>query len=177
MDESGILSAFLPPFKTMSTTIDEKQRSKCLEAFRLITKILGDSPGFEPLPINASDTQEEPEHDVRQELRLMDAFARLAIYQHDVVAVVSAIPSRKESIGPVTSRREVDPPMKAEASSSKSTLDELPQTWNLVFARNDSSEKESHSGKAAPVIIDVKQPADFQGGNIVEYLSHLEKNW
>jgi hypothetical protein len=147
--------------------------------FRTITTLLANIPRTEPFtPIdNLRDPHWQNKH-TRQELKISDAFAQLAVSQHDVVAVSTV------RGGPVlhllTCANEATQ-TQAEILSS-SLFDQIATfartNWQLLITRNDRpSDPATSTSRKYPTIIAAQEPEDINGRTAYQYMKDLGKLW
>lgn len=160
------------PTSTISmATIPEK-----ILVFRTITTLLAHLPRTTPIP--PADNLQDPEWQNKQtrlELKISDAFAQLAISEHDIVAVSTV---RGWALSLVASTDKEATAIETQAES-ESPLRKLVQTlWQLLIMRNDRlRDPATSSGGDYPTLITAKEPLDLEDRTAYQYLQDLEKNW
>jgi hypothetical protein len=140
--------------------------------FRTITTLLAHLP--RTTPIVPTDNFQDPKWQnapTRLELKISDAFAQLAVSEHDVVAVSTV---RGWGLDLVTS---ID--KEATETQAESTTSELPKSWwQFLITRNDRSrDPATSSGGDYPAIIPSNEPRDLNGRTAYEYMKDLETSW
>ena len=167
---------------TMSTAIPEN-----IQAFNTIIKILAHIPRKFPLTPhdNLSDKGwQTPE--VRQELKLLNAFAQLMVSRYEVVAVTS---NRSLTLKLMASMNEEckhadTPDAEAEAGAGAEPKSKLRQYWDsfhkwiLVATLNSRrDDAETCSSKLGPTTVTPEVPSDLNGRCVLSYLEALEVQW
>jgi hypothetical protein len=140
--------------------------------FRTITMLLAQLP--RTVPIVPTDNFQEPAwqtKQMRQELKISDAFAQLAVSQHDVVAV-SAV--RGRGLDLVTSTDQDATETQAESTS---VLGQIAKAWRFVVTRNDRPDDSATSSGEHPTIIPSQEPLNLDGRTAYEYMKDLEALW
>jgi hypothetical protein len=159
-----------PSDKASSNTIPAN-----ILAFRTITSLLSQLPRTNPLqPIdNLKDQIWDPSE--RQEIKISDAFAHLAVAQHDVAALVTSRGSHDGMLHLLTCTQ--DPPVEELQPISKPT-GLIEKIWHLMFTRNPLGDDiETFSETPHPSIILPTEPEDLGGRTAFEYMLGLEKCW
>jgi len=157
---------------------------KKIQAFHTITTFLGQLNRQAPLkpydPLKDQDVKREQ----LDEIHLCDAFAHLAVYEHDVVALA-------------TNRNEVDLKILACAATSSVDKDKdgppddtpkptfLEKCWTFCCTKNTRfDDVKSTTVTTHPSIIEAKKPVGYREGldglgneTLYKYLIDLEKNW
>jgi len=155
---------------SMATDIPEN-----ILVFRTITTLLGHLP--RTTPIAPADNFADPTWQTRQvrlELKISDAFALLAVSEHDVVAVSTV---RGWGLNLLTSTDKTATETQPEPKST--TMGKLVESWwNFLITRNDRPcDPATSSGGDYPIIIASKAPLDVEGRTAYQYMQDLETNW
>lgn len=148
--------------------------------FRTITTMLANLP--RTIPSIPTDNLEDPqwaESRIRQELKILDAFAQLAVSQHDVVAVSTFRGLGLEMVA--CADQETTQTAQTEAQSKSmldSAIEMARQSWRLLLTRNDRfADKTTSSGKNYPTIMLVQSPEDRGERTALEYMKDLGMPW
>jgi len=140
--------------------------------FRTMTMLLAHLPRM--VPIAPTDNLQEPTwqtKQTRQELKISDAFAQLAVSQHDVVAVSTF---RGWGLDLVTSTDQDATETQAESTS---VLDKIVKAWQFLITRNDRPADSATSSGEYPTVIPSQEPPDLNGRTAYEYMKDLEALW
>ncbi len=140
--------------------------------FRTMTTLLAHLP--RTVPIAPIDNLQEPTwqtKQTRQELKISDAFAQLAVSQHDVVAVSTF---RGRGLDLVTSTDQDATETQAESTS---VLDKIVKAWQFLITRNDRPADSATSSGEYPTVIPSQEPPDLNGRTAYEYMKDLEALW
>ncbi len=140
--------------------------------FRTMTTLLAHLP--RTVPIAPTDNLQEPTwqtKQTRQELKISDAFAQLAVSQHDVVAVSTF---RGWGLDLVTSTDQDATETQAESTS---VLDKIVKAWQFLITRNDRPADSATSSGEYPTVIPSQEPPDLNGRTAYEYMKDLEALW
>ena len=176
--------------KSSSTQSNDIPRN--ILAFRLITKTLAQIPQTEPfasidnLRDNGKDSASKSEwkDEDRQEVKISDAFAHLAIAEHDVVAIATNRNSSHRSLEEdptlgIIACTTPSPPSNSEglmnATHNTTSLNFFKKAWNIIFAKNA---QKKDPGCPHPIITLPDEPIDFKKyESLNAYMKNLEKNW
>ena len=144
--------------------------------FRTITTLLASLPRTAPFtPIdNLQDPQWKNKH-TRQELKISDAFAQLAISQHDVVAVSTVRGGPVLDLLTCANQGTTQTPAKAP-----SLLDQISKLakkgWQFLVTRNDRpSDPAMFSSGKYPTVIAAQKPEDINGQTAYQYMKDLTR--
>jgi len=140
--------------------------------FRTMTTLLAHLP--RTVPIAPTDNLQEPTwqtKQTRQELKISDAFAQLAVSQHDVVAVSTF---RGWGLDLVTS---TDQDVTETQAESTSVLDKIVKAWQFLITRNDRPADSATSSGEYPTVVPSQEPPDLNGRTAYEYMKDLEALW
>lgn len=172
-------SSSVSPGNTVSQSNDIP---KNILAFRLITKTLARIPQTQPFPSidNLRDCNKQWTDDDRREVKISDAFAHLAVAEHDVVAIATNRSSPHHSL-------QEDPTLGIIACTNLSSYSEGPmkspntplkffyKVWNIIFAKNA---QRSDPPRSYPTITLPDEPIDFKNfESLNAYMNNLEANW
>ncbi|KAF8952139.1 hypothetical protein BDZ97DRAFT_1745881 [Flammula alnicola] len=145
-------------------------------AFRTITTILAQLPRSTPIEAidNLEDQTTDP--DARQELRISDAFAHLAVGEHDVAALTT-----NRSSPDSTELRVVactnDKSLPISSTAAPTNLIAKFNVWYLMLTRNFSRDEAETSSATYPTIISPSEPNDLGERNAFAYMVGLELCW
>jgi len=140
--------------------------------FRTMTTLLAHLP--RTVPIAPTDNFQDPTwptKQTRQELKISNAFAQLAVSQHDVVAVSTV---RGWGLDLVTSTDQDATETQAESTS---VLDKIVKAWQFLITRNDRPADSATSSGEYPTVIPSQEPPDLNGRTAYEYMKDLEALW
>ncbi len=159
-----------------------------VQALNTIIKLLSHIPRKTPLSprYNLSDKDwQTPE--VRQELKLLDAFAQLMVSRYEVVAVASCRTLNLELIAAMNEERDEragKAKPDADAGTNADPKSRLRQCWDslrdwiLVATLNSRRDNpETCSSVQGPEIITPEAPSDLNDHSILSYLQALETQW
>jgi len=146
-------------------------------AFRTITTLLSHIPRTTPIAptdnFQQSKWQEAQEEQTLHELRISDAFAQLAVSEHDIVAV-STVRGWGLDLVAASDGEVTEPP--AESKSLPSQLAE--SLWQFFITRNDRPRDPStSSGGDYPIIINSQKPLDLGDRTAYKYMQDLVTDW
>ena len=148
--------------------------------FRTITTMLAHLPRM--IPSIPTDNLEDPqwaESHIRQELKILDASAQLAVSQHDVVAVSTFRGLGLEMVA--CADQETTQTAQTEAQSKSmldSAIEMARESWRLLLTRNDRfADTTTSSGKQYPTIMLVQSPEDRVERTALEYMKDLGMPW
>lgn len=147
--------------------------------FQTITTILSQIKPQAPTEPNNDRYDTTPTPEVQKELELCAAFAHLAVFQHEVVALATNLSdSQLKIVCTSTSAEHKDAPPNDNPKTSTSFLG---RCLRFCYARNTRFE-EAGSTPKYPYIIEAKAPVGYQE-NVVrsktlhKYLDDLEEKW
>ncbi|KJA24847.1 hypothetical protein HYPSUDRAFT_200120 [Hypholoma sublateritium FD-334 SS-4] len=161
-------------------------------AFRLITRMLAIIPQSSDPPFPAVDNfansiaQATWTTNERRELRISNAFAHLAVAEHDVVAISTnhaafhrttdqnfPTPDTNKSLGIMAcSTLQSDNIKKPTDTNTPGVLNRI---YDILFARND---EKSEPHEPVPSVVSPQQPADFKPDDgLPAYMKNLETTW
>lgn len=170
-------------------------------AFRLITKMLARIETAHPFPAvdNLTGTDNGWQSSERQEVKISDAFAHLAVVEHDIVAISTNYRSRfspLEANDPMldgnlnvmacsTPDNVLDTTTMPDSDMTTITPPEVKsyaqglaafagRIFNVLASKNDS---EDDLTQTIPTIVKPVQPSDFVSGSLDDYMKNLETNW
>ena len=166
------------PTSTMSIPDDIPEN---ILVFRTITALLANIP--RTTPFRATDNLQDPQWQsspIRQELKISDAFAQLAVSQHDVVAVSTVRGGPVLDLFTCTDRGTTQAQAEAKVAKvpSSGLLDQLSKIakkgWQFFITRNDRPNDPATfcSGKY-PTIITAQEPEDINGRTAYQYMKDL----
>ena len=191
---------------TTSTVTQAPERRDIL-AFRLITKTLGQmEPPVDSPFVNVDSFESFPSRwtsQDRQEVKISDAFAHLAVAEHYVVAIATNRQSVQLAAEEAAKRNEVqqplplnilacasllpvpDPLQKSPETGSDGfleyyvplvkTIKQKFQEWKVVVTKNPIA-TDPHC--SAPTIIKLDEPDDFKEvGTLTTYIKNLIEKW
>lgn len=162
----------------MPASVPEKIR-----VLRTITKMLAGIPRQTPIiPKDNLEDKAWQTADVRQELKLLDAFARLMVFKHEVVAVSS---NRGPSLNVVACSNTEDGSEGTEETDqdketrTKGYIDALRDwTYRIVGVANPRIDTaNTRSGTDSAILIKPKPPLDLDGRTAIQYMEALERTW
>jgi hypothetical protein len=142
--------------------------------FRTMTTLLAQLPRTVPIP--PTDNFQQPAwqfKQTRQELKISDAFAQLAVSQHDVVAVSTVRGWR--GLGLVTCVDQDATETQAESTSLLAKLRNV--AWRFFITRNDRPDDPATSSGDYPTIVPSEEPLDLNGRTAYKYMKDLEATW
>lgn len=201
-----MISQCVWPYQPTASAIEVEERRDIL-AFRLITKTLGRMEPSIDSPFTMIDSLESFQSrwtstDDRQEVKISDAFAHLAVAEHYVVAIATnrksvqlaaqeaakqdkAKQSSPLNILACASLLPVETPKKPTKTGPDGLLwyfspivdaiQERIQDWKVVVAKNPLV---TDPKCLAPTIIESAEPDDFkQCGNLKSYIKSLMEKW
>jgi hypothetical protein len=173
-DSSG--TGDLPPgdIALTSNVIPENIR-----AFRTITTMLSQIP--RSLPIDVVDNLKNvSDSDNRQEIRIVNAFAHLAVGEHDIAALATNHSSRHSSRDSRTLNVIVstDSPLAEDKPSTSSPAEVKRSTWIFNITRNyRRDDATTASITPLPTTILASKPCDLGNRSALEYMKDLESKW
>jgi len=146
-------------------------------AFRTITSILAQLPRTKPFEAIDNLKAQKWDPAERQEVKISDAFAHLAVAQHDVAALATSRCSLD-----VTNLRIVactnNLPVDESLLTSKPPGSLLAKVFDFILTRNSlRDDVETSSGTPHPTIILPSELDDLKGGNVFAYMLDLEQCW
>jgi hypothetical protein len=149
-------------------------------AFRTITTLLANIPCTTPsIPTDNLQDPTWQNKQTRQELKICDAFAQLAVSQHDVVAVSTI---RGWGLDLVTCAgqgqgQDQDQDTTQTAAQSSSLLGQIVDFarngWQILVTRNDCFADPATSSGDYPTIISAQMPEDLNGQSAYDYMKSL----
>ena len=146
-------------------------------AFRTITTLLAQLP--RSTPIEAVDNLETRimDSNIRQQVKVSDAFAHLAVGEHDVTALTTnyGFPNdTKLRVVACTNNPLIGEnlPIRTQPVSVVAQVWHLMLTWNVLRDDEESSSKMPH-----PIIISPSKPDDLGGRDAFAYMVGLEQRW
>lgn len=151
-------------------------------AFRTITTLLANIPRTTPsIPTDNLQDPTWQDKQTRQELKICDAFAQLAVSQHDVVAVSTI---RGWGLDLVTCAgqdqdkdQDTTTTQTAAAAQSSNLLGQMVEFarngWQILVTRNDRSRDPATSSGDYPTIISAQMPEDLNGRSAYDYMKSL----
>ena len=144
--------------------------------FRTITTLLSSLPRTAPFtPIdNLQDPKWKNKH-TRQELKISDAFAQLAVSEYDVVAVSTVRGGPVLDLLTCANQGTTQTPAKAPSPSLLDQISKLAKKgWQFLVTRNDrSSDPATFSSGKYPTIIAAQKPEDINGRTAYQYMKDL----
>ncbi|KDR67659.1 hypothetical protein GALMADRAFT_231839 [Galerina marginata CBS 339.88] len=155
-----------------------------IQVFRTITTLLAQLQHMVPFkPTDNLEKKEWRSSQTPRELRISDAFAQLAVSQHNVVAV-STIPGWDLSLIACADQHTTHSNGSMDRSEAQSTIlvnkvvDFVSKCWNFIFTRNDrEADPATFSREAYPIIITPEEPKDLGNRTAKEYMKSLETAW
>ena len=108
---------------------------------------------------------------MHQELKISDAFAQLAVSQHDVVVVLAV---RGWGLDLVTS---TDQDVTETQAESTSVLGQIAKAWQFVVTRNDCPDNSATSSGEHPTIIPSQELPNLNGWMAYKHMKDLEALW
>ena len=148
--------------------------------FRTITTLLAYLP--RTIPSTPTDNLQDPQwqdKQTRRELKICDAFAQLAVSQHDVVAVSTV---RGWGLDLVTCADQVENTTQTTTDAQSSSLlgkflGIAEKSWQLLITRNDRVKDPATSSGEYPTIIPAQMPEDLNGRTAYDYMKGLKALW
>jgi hypothetical protein len=142
--------------------------------FRTLTTLLAQLPHAKEIKpfdnFQDPDWQSRVADQAKQELKISDAFAHLAVAQHDVV-VVSTVRGWGLDLLACTDQDATETP-------AESTIRTFAKTaWQFLIARNDRTADSATSSGDDPTLIFSQEPSDLKSRTAYEYMKDLESNW
>jgi hypothetical protein len=120
-------------------------------AFRAITRMLACIQQEQPFKFSVNNSKISGAQ--QRELKISNAFANLAVAEHDVIAVATGQSPDKLNVVACSH----------SDSNDESPLSTSPNTqsrcWNFFFASNPRREQHDDELKNCPVVVDAKAPA------------------
>lgn len=168
------------PKLTTSTDSNGCSTPENLLAFSTITTMLSLIPRGQPIAVvDKIEDKAIPSATDRQELRILDAFAHLAVGEHDVAAMVSdhRIQDGELGIRFCANSVAIDDNISTHMQS-RSWPTIVQETLTYVFTRNvDKNDPLSNSETALPTITLPKKPWDLGNRTAMNYMIDLVQNW
>lgn len=153
-----------------------------LRVLNTITKLLACIPRYRDMESRDNlDKKQWETPGIREELKLLDAFAQLIVSTHEVAAIAS---NRSKDLNLVASVIEDTDEATEETNEDTGTL--AKQCWEtikggvyrLIGTINSRPKDEgTSSGKLGPILISPERPSDLGERTATEYMIDLEKNW
>jgi hypothetical protein len=163
-------SSSAPPANTASKP-DDLIIPKNILAFRLITKLLQKIPQTQPFVSKDNLEDNNWEKEDRQEVRISNAFAHLAISDHGTIAIATNRYSTPSSLGIMacaTLNLHHDTPTPRPDSFFK-------KVWKILVTKNARYDDPPSSN---PTIETPVQPSEYSKfENLNAYMKNLEENW
>ena len=159
-----------------------------VQALNTIIKLLSHIPRKIPLSprYNLSDKDLQTPA-VRQEIKLLDAFAQLMVSRHEVVAVASYRTLSLELMAALSEERDehaakadtgADAGTDAEPKSTLKQCWDSFRNWILIATMNSRrNDPETCSSVLGPETITPEAPSDLNDRSILSYLRALEAQW
>lgn len=164
-------------------------------AFRLITKTLARIASTHPFTAidNLSDTNTGWQSSERHEVKVSDAFAHLAVAEHDIVAISTNYRTYFRSLEAKDPK--TDSTLGVMACSTPDNVENLDTTtssgimpygqgilaaatkaikFKVLASKNDQN---TDPKNLVPIIIKPVRPGDFGDGSLNDYMKDLETNW
>lgn len=185
-----LLSSRLNFFSNITSQSTANGIPPSILAFRLITKTLALIPRSSEEHISAVDNfanskaQATWTTNERRELRVSNAFAHLAVAEHDVVAISTNHAAFQRTTQSLTPHANQPLGVMACSTLQSGNIENptdanspgiLYRIYDVLFARNDQK-----SGPKVPVptIVSPKEPADFKPDDgLLAYMKRLETKW
>lgn len=175
----SLKSGSVPPGKTVSQP-NASVLPKNLLAFRLITKMLQRIPQTQPFVSmdNLGDNNNWKTED-RQEVKISDAFAHLAVAEHGTVAIATNRYSSHRTLeGPPNLSIIACATLPSVSEGSMKTTPKvsiLDKVWNIMVAKNA---RYNEPVCLFPTIITPVEPSGFSNfRSMNDYMKNLEENW
>jgi hypothetical protein len=167
-----------PTHPTSTMSIPEDMPENIL-VFRTITALLANIP--RTTPFRATDNLQDPQWQSRpthQELKISDAFAQLAVSQHDVVAVSTVRGGPVLDLFTCTDRGTTQAQAEVAKVPSSGLLDQISKiakkSWQFCITRNDRlADPATFSSGKYPTIITPQEPEDINGRTAYQYMKDL----
>jgi hypothetical protein len=154
---------------------------KKIQAFQTITTFLGQLQRqalIRPYDLKGQHSPVSVEY--RTEIQLCDAFAHLAVMQHDVVAVSTSRDNNQMKIVACSSTS-TEEDMPSDPTQKLSILQRCLNFFCTKNTRYDEEKSESYIMTTHPYIIEAKAPDGYpetmERETLIKYLNDLEKKW
>ena len=178
------------PASVVSTPIDIPEN---ILVFRTITTLLANIPRTSPLTPtdNLQDAQWQNKQ-TRQQLKISDAFAQLAVAQHDVVAVSTAVgwpmldlvacadenpPQNEANQNAPQDEANQNAPQNEAKSILEIALEMARKPWIFLIARNDRAKDPGTFSGDHPTLTSAEEPGDLNGRTAHQYMEDLVAHW
>jgi hypothetical protein len=164
----------VPPGNTVS---QPNVVPKNILAFRLITKMLRGIPQTQPFVSVDNLRDNDWMSEDRQEVRISNAFAHLAIAEHGTAAIATnRHPSHSTLEGPpnlsVIACTTTLPSVSEGSMKPAPSL--ISKMWDIMLARNA---RKGDPPCLYPVIVTPVAPSEFDKLGLKDYMKNLEENW
>lgn len=168
-------SSSVPPGNKVSQPNVSDVQKKLL-AFRLITKMLQRIPQTQPfLSVDNLKENNNWNAEDRNEVRISDAFAHLAIADHGAVAIATNHQFTLEEPSNLGVIACATLPITSGSTKSTPNVSILSKMWNIMLAKNPRYNDPHH---LSAVINTPEEPSDYSKfENLNHYMTNLEEDW
>lgn len=138
-----------------------------IKAFRTITMFLSQIQATQHLSVAAIDVKSTE----RNEARISDAFAQLAVAENDVVAFSTKPPSEPNTVHMLAC---------TNLPGGQASEDLPPRTFlDFLFSRNPRKDDPDQVGRSTiPTVISPEMPDDIGADEgVIDYLERLDERW